>query len=95
MGPDDGVRRILRTGVGSVGFYGVAAALWMRSGRYVAEAGVFVRGSTPEIEGLLETVQIEAVEADPAIGLLENKIAEKFGPVKWVNWADAASRPNG
>lgn len=60
----------------------------------MAEARVFVRGSTPQIEAVLETIRIEAVEAEPAIALLENKIAEKFGPVKWLHWANAAHTPD-
>jgi hypothetical protein len=51
---------------------------------------VFVRGSTPEIEAVVETIRIEAVDADPAIALLETRIAEKFGSVKWLYWMSAA-----
>ena len=94
MRRDDGVQEILKTGVGTAGFYGVAATLWMRSEGYMAEARVFVRGSTPQIKAVLETIRIEAVEADPAIALLESMIAEKFGSVKWLHWANAAHTPD-
>jgi hypothetical protein len=86
MGPDSGVQIILKTGVGSAGFYGVAGALWTRSGTFFAEARVFVRGASPEVQGMIEMICVEAGESDLAIVLLEQKIKEKFGPVKWVEW---------
>jgi hypothetical protein len=95
MRQDDSVQEILKTGVGAAGFYGVAAALYKRSEGYIAEARVFVRGSTPKIEAVLQTIRIEAEQADPAIALLENKIAERFGSVKWLYWAKATHTIDG
>jgi hypothetical protein len=86
MGPDDGVMAIVKTGVGSAGFYGIGGALWTRSSTFFAEARVFVRGSSPEVQGMIETIRVEAGESDLAIVLLEQKIEEKFGPVEWVEW---------
>ena len=91
LGPDNGVQTILKTGVGSAGFYGVAGALWTRSGTFFAEARVFVRGSSPDIEVVVGTIRVEASQSDRAIALLEEKINEKYGSVKWVHWLNADS----
>jgi hypothetical protein len=82
---------MLKTGLGPAGFYGIASALWTRHGTFFAEARIFVRGSSPEIEGVIETVQVDARQSDLAIALLEEKIKEKFGSVKWLDWINAGS----
>jgi hypothetical protein len=91
MGPDSGVQILLKTGVGSAGFYGIAGALWARSGTFFAEARVFVRGSSPDIEGVVGTIRVEASRNDLVISLLEEKINEEYGSVKWVHWLNADS----
>ena len=86
MGPDHGVQRILRTGAGSMGSYGFAAALWVREGRFFAEARVFARESDPVTRGMLETIWVEAREDEEAIRLLRAKLEEKFGSLRWHQW---------
>lgn len=91
MGPDDQVQRIVQTGTGTAGFYGFASALWLRGGRFFAEARVFVRGSSPEVQGVVDTIRVEASERMLAIALLEGKLAERFGRVEWVRWTPPES----
>jgi hypothetical protein len=52
---------------------------------------IFVRGSSPEIEGILKTMRVQARQSDLAISLLEEKVNEKYGRVKWVHWLSAES----
>ena len=86
MGPDDGVMMILKHGVGSTKDYGVVTALWKRSGTYYAEARVFLR-SSPDIEGMVETIRVQAAQSDLATAQLEEKVAKKFGSLKWLRWS--------
>jgi len=69
-----------------MGPYGFAAALWARGGTFFAEARVFKRESNPVTPGMLETIRVEAHESAEAIMLLQAKLAEKFGSLRWVRW---------
>jgi len=92
MGPDQGVQRILKTGAGSLGSYGFAAAIWIRGGTVFAEARVFDRGSNPVTLGMLETIRVEAHESDEAIRLLQARLEEKFGTtLRWCSWGKPGS----
>ena len=82
------VEKILKTGAGFAGRHGVAGALWTRGETFFAEARVFAVHSSPE--DTVETMYVQAREGDAAITLLEAKIKEKFGDVKWLHWQDAA-----
>jgi hypothetical protein len=57
MGPDEGVKRVLRILMGSTGTHGFAGAVWVRSGTYGAEARVYARDGGPPGA---ETVRVEA-----------------------------------
>ena len=85
MGPDDGVQRVLKTGLASVGSYGVSIAVWTRSGKFFAEARVFNRGAS-EPQGIIGTVKAEADKSDLALGLLEMKVAQKYGELNRIRW---------
>ena len=86
MGQTMWVEKILRTGTGFAGRYGVAGALWTRGETFFAEAKVFT--SSPE--DTVQTIRVEARGGHAAMTLLEEKIKEKFGDVKWLHWQDAA-----
>lgn len=89
MGPDAGVQRALKVGSGSVGLcYGFAGAMWWRNGTFYAHARVFVRGSTPQIKGMVETIKVEAPDGDRVLLLLHDRIQESFGDIRWVQWFD-------
>jgi len=87
MGPDHGVQRIVKTGAGSMGSYGFAGAVWVRGGTFFAEARVFARKSNLVTRGMLETIRVEAHESEEAITLLQAKLAEKFGSLRWHRWS--------
>lgn len=93
MGLDSGVQQVLKTGVGTVGFLSFATALWVRGGIYFAEARVFVRGSKPEIKGMVETLLVEAVEADAAIDALERLVLSWIGPSVRANLCNGVQGP--
>jgi len=92
MVPDEGLQRIFKVGAGSIGFYGFTGAIWLRDETFFAEARVFVRGSSPEIQGLLDTIQVQARDDDRALALLHGRIEEKFGWITWVRWDRTAHR---
>jgi len=74
---------MLKTGSGSVGSYGFAAAVWIRGGTVFAEARVFVREPTTRTLGMLRAIRVEAHEGEQAIKLLQAKLEEKFGSLRW------------
>ena len=76
MGPDDGVQRVLKTGVASAGDHSIAIAVWKRSGKVFAEGRVFARGSSPEAKGIIDKLQVEADTSKLAVVLLEMIIEE-------------------
>lgn len=82
MGRDEGVQRVLRSLVGSTHTHGFAATVWSRSRRFFAEARVFQRRPA----GPVEVIRLETDEEDAALALLEGKIEETYGPVKFVRW---------
>jgi hypothetical protein len=86
MGPDDGVQRVLKTGVASAGPYGVSIAVWTRSEKVFAEARVFARGPSSEVKGIIETVKVEAHDSDLAVVLLRKKVEEKYGHLNRIRW---------
>lgn len=86
MGPDDGVQRVLKTGLASAGSHGVSIAVWARSGKVFAEARVFPRGDSRKVEGIIETVKVEADDSDFAVVLLANKVEEKYGQLNRIYW---------
>ena len=92
MGPDYGVQRIVKTGAGSMGSYGFAGAVWLRGGRFFAEARVFARESNLARRGILETIRVEAHESEEAITLLRARLEEKFGRVRWSRWNSFGER---
>jgi hypothetical protein len=55
---------------------------FVRSRRFFAEARVFQRRPA----GPVEVIRLETEEEDAAPALLEGKIEETYGPVKFVRW---------
>src|SRR5262245_36634729 len=92
MGPDEGVQRVLKVGTGTVGFYGFAGALWTSNGTFYAEARVFVRGSSPEVRGAIDTVRVAARDSEIAIELLRCELEERFGRMEFVSWMSPDER---
>src|SRR5262245_40676339 len=86
MGPDDGIQRVLKTGLASAGSHGVSIAVWTRSGKVFAEARVFPRADSRITEGVIDTVKVEADECDIAVVLLTNKVEEKYGQLNRIYW---------
>jgi hypothetical protein len=86
VAPDDGVQRVLRTGIASAGSHGVSIAVWTRSGKVFAEARVFARGDSRTVDGIIETLKVEADESDLAVVLLGRKVEEKYGQLNRIHW---------
>jgi len=86
LGRTEDAEEMLKTGSGSVGSYGFAAAVWMRGGTVFAEARVFVREPTTRTLGMLGAIRVEAHEGEQAIKLLQAKLEEKFGSLRWCRW---------
>src|SRR5262245_10893118 len=86
MGPDDGVQRVLKTGVASAGDYGIAIAVGRRSGKVFAEGRGIAGGSWPGDEGIIHTLQVQADTSKLAVVLLEMKIEEKYGLPDQIQW---------
>src|SRR5262245_18302840 len=85
MGPDDGVQKVLKTGVASMGSYGVCIGVWARGGKVFAEGRVFARDPSPELQGIVETLRVETKNVDLAVVLLEMQI-EKYGQLNPIHW---------
>ena len=86
MRSDDGVQRILKTGLTSTGPLSVSVALWTRGGKVFAEARVFYRATFGDVQGLIEAIRVEAPDSALAVALLESRVEERYGRLNPIHW---------